>query len=321
MVAARPAALQAVAGAMGGGLPDELSVSGPSWNCTLQMRPRCQIVGGDRVAAAEGRGVRGTGGAGATAAPAAVLELTSEQLLERAADKVWTAASVQGVASMAEAAMDAYVAAGTVDSDEQWICFSNLENLDVLLRGPFVWQLTAMAVVPCDYCPFAALQLYRAAAAAARKTPSCLQVSAARPGGRDCWSSAIEEVIRELWEDHLSPAPQPAVAAARAAAAGAAVGAGGHRAHGGGGGGSGGGGPAKTNAAGADEGPGRAPGGQPAGGEAQAEVEAEPGGELGPGSDAPACGGGGNDLQVLMHLLLLLAQAQAAVVRLDLDTA
>ncbi|KAG2423382.1 hypothetical protein HXX76_015348 [Chlamydomonas incerta] len=110
------AALQAVARAMGGGLPDRLVVRGPSWDCTLQMRPRCQRGrgGGDRVAAADGRGGgdgRGTDGA-ATAAPATRMELTAEQVLERAVDKMWAAASVQGAASMAEAVMHDYLAAG-----------------------------------------------------------------------------------------------------------------------------------------------------------------------------------------------------------------
>ncbi|KAG2423856.1 hypothetical protein HXX76_015016 [Chlamydomonas incerta] len=102
--------------------------------------------GGDSVAAAAGRcgsGGRGTDGA-ATAAPAAVMELTAEQLLERAADKIWTAASVQGAASMAEAEMGADVAARAADSQERsyTLCFTERERWNVLLRGPFVWQLT-----------------------------------------------------------------------------------------------------------------------------------------------------------------------------------
>ncbi|KAG2444702.1 hypothetical protein HXX76_001446 [Chlamydomonas incerta] len=287
-------------------------------------------------------------------APAAVMELTAEQVLERAADKMWAAASVQGVASMAEAAMDAYVAAaGAADSQERQPLYNALERMDVLLRGPFVWQLTcgpgpdggarlltdwlgslvaagpplppaaaapgigvdaaaeasgsemrgcsvaacgsgsAMAVVTCD-CPFTALKLHRAAAAAAAcKTPSCLQVSATRGrGGREYWSSAVEEVIRELWDDHLRSAPQLAAAALRAAAGEDGP------ADGSGGGGSGG--PAMINAAGAGAGSGRAPGGQPAG-------------------DAAVGGSGGDDLQVLVRLLPLLEQAHAAVVYVGLD--
>ncbi|KAG2423627.1 hypothetical protein HXX76_015144 [Chlamydomonas incerta] len=372
--AAAAEALQAVARAMGGGLPNQLSVSGPSWypganfmgywGCTLQTRPRCKGGGGGRVAAADGRGgsgVRGADGA-AMAAPAAVMELTAEQVLERAADKIWAAASAQGAASMAEAAMDAYVAAGVADSQEQKSLYKKRVRMNVLLRGPLVWQLTcgpgaggearlltdwlcslvaagpppppappaaapgrrvnaaagatglkmhgcsfapcgsgsAMAVVTCD-CPFTALQLHGAAAAAAAaaaacKTPSCLQLSAARAGSKYCWSSAIAEVVQELWDDHLSSVPQPAAAAARAAAPGAAAGADGP-ADGGGCGGCGG--PAKTTAAGAGGESGRAPGGQPAG-------------------NAAAGGGRGDyDLQVLMHLLQLLEQVQAVVKYVD----
>ncbi|KAG2423636.1 hypothetical protein HXX76_015153 [Chlamydomonas incerta] len=358
--AAATTAMQAVARAMGGGLPEKLRVSGSSWDCTLQLRPRCQGGGGDRVAAADGRGGSGARGAGgaATAAPAAMMKLTAEQVLERAADKMWAVASVQGAASMAEAAMDAYLAAGAVDSKERRAAFYKLQRMDVLLRGPLVWQLTcgpgsggggplltdwlgslvaaeppppaaapgrgmdaaaravglkisscsfapcspgsAMAVVTCD-CPFAALQLHRAAAAAAaRKTPSCLQVSATRAGGGGSWRYAIAEVIRELWDDHLSSVPQPAAAMACVAAAGAAAVADGPAD---GGGGGGGGGPAKSTAAGTNGEPGRAPGGQPAG-------EAAVGG-----------GGADDDLQVLMRLLPLLQQAQAAVLDMELRSA
>ncbi|KAG2428676.1 hypothetical protein HXX76_011381 [Chlamydomonas incerta] len=280
--AAVAAALQAVASAMGGGLPDQLRVRGSSWDwdCTLQVRPRCQQRRGEDgggVGAADGRGASVDTDGAATAAPAALMELTAEQVLEQAADKIWAAASGQGAA----------------DCDMRF--------KSVLLRGPFVWQLTcapgagggarlltdwlgslvaagpplppgldvaagaagvkvrncsfaasgsgtALAVVTCD-CPFAALQLHRAAtAAAARKTPGCLQVSAARAGDTDRWSSASAEVIRELWDDHLSSGPQPAADVAHAAAAGTVAGADGTT---GGGGGGGGGGPAKTNAAGA----------------------------------------------------------------------
>ncbi|KAG2423621.1 hypothetical protein HXX76_015139 [Chlamydomonas incerta] len=365
--AAAAAALQALARAMGGGLPNQLGVSGPSWDCRLRLRPRCERGSGDRVAAADGRGGsggRGTGGA-AMAAPAAVMELTAEQVLERAADKMWAAASAQGAASMAEAAMDAYLAAGATGSQERRSVYFKLQRMNVLLRGPLVWQLTcapgagggarlltdwlgnlvaagppppsppfsmgvnaavgaaglkmrgcsfapcgpgsAVAVVKCD-CPIAALQLHRAvAAAAAREAPSYLQVSAARVNQfTDCLRHAIAEVVRELWDDHLSSAPQPA------AAAGAAVGAGGP-ADGGGGGGGGGGGPAKTTAASAGGEPARAPSGEPA--------RAPVGGQ--PARDAAAGGGGGgdDDLQVLMRLLQLAEQAHAAVVRVDLDNA
>ncbi|KAG2423638.1 hypothetical protein HXX76_015155 [Chlamydomonas incerta] len=362
--AAAAAALQAVARAMGGRLPGYLHVRGSIrdyWYCRLQMQPRCCRAGGDIVAAANGRsGGRGHGTGGVTmAAPAAVPELTAEQVLERAADKMWAAASVQGAASMAEAAMDAYLAAGAAAPRERGSLYNKLVRMNVLLRGPLVWQLTfgpgsgggaplltdwlgslvaaglpppgmrvgaaagaaglklrgcsyapcgpgsAMAVVTCD-CPFAALQLHRAAAAAARETPSCLQVSAAGPYHQDCWRHAVSEVIEKLWDDHLSSAPRPAAAAARAAAAaGTAARADGPSGGGGGGGGGGGnGGPAKTTAAGAGGEPGRAPGGQPA-------------------RDAAAGGGGGADydLQVLMRLLQLLEQAQAAVVRVELRKA
>ncbi|KAG2423619.1 hypothetical protein HXX76_015137 [Chlamydomonas incerta] len=105
--AAAAAALQAVATAMGGELPDELQVWASDWDWTLQMRPRCQRGGGgDSGAAADGRGGscgRGTGGA-ATAAPAAVIELTAEQVLERAADKIHSRSSRAG-GQMAAAAV------------------------------------------------------------------------------------------------------------------------------------------------------------------------------------------------------------------------
>ncbi|KAG2423006.1 hypothetical protein HXX76_015604 [Chlamydomonas incerta] len=346
------AALQGLARAMGGGLPEELVVCGSSWSCTLQMRRRCQRAeGGDggRVAAADGRGCsdgHGPGGA-ATAAGAAATELTAEQVLERAAAKGWAAASAQGTASMAEAALDAYVAAaGGADSQERTSLYKDLELVDVLLRGPFVRQLTcgseagggaplltnwlrslvaagpppppppppldaaaaaprvgmcacsfapcgsgsAMAVVMCD-CPLTALQLHRAAAAAACKTPGCLEVSAVEAdccGGEDCcWSSAIDGVIQELWDDHLRSVTQPTEGAARAAAAGTAAGTG-----------------AEVDGPAGE--PERVQGGGP--------------GDAAAGGGGGGGGGGGDDgLQVLMRLLQLVEQAHAAVVRVELD--
>ncbi|KAG2431092.1 hypothetical protein HXX76_009624 [Chlamydomonas incerta] len=333
--AAAVAALQAVMRALGGGLPERLELNGPCWGCKLQLRPRCQSGGG--AAAAGGRGGSGRRGAGgaAAAAPAAVMGLTAEQLLRRAADKIWAAASVHDAASVAEAAMDAYAAAGAADSQQRRAPYSKLERMDVLLRGPFLWQLTcgprgtrrltdwlglvaagptgpplppqlpagaagatcrscscscaacgygcAMAVVTCD-CPFTALQLHRAAAAAARMTPSGLQVSAAQAGSKDRWRDAIVEAMEDLWNDHISSAPQPAAAAARAAAAGTA---------------------ARTCVeVGCPAGePRRAPGGRPAGDAAAG------------GGD----GGGDDDLQALLRLLSLVGQAHAAVVVVELD--
>ncbi|KAG2423568.1 hypothetical protein HXX76_015208 [Chlamydomonas incerta] len=335
------AALQAVARAMVGGLPEQLEVSGPKWDCmlcTLQVRPRCRhalaAAGGGRGGEGEGRG---GGGAATAAQPAAVMALTTaEQVLGGGGGQdlgvgVGAGRGVDGGGSGGSLCCSrggGGLAGATVP------LFSQLEQLGVLLRGPFVSQLArgpgadgggggsarlltdwlcslvaagplppaaavqgsewdaaagaaaevgmrgcsfapcgsgdAMAVVACG-CPFAALQLHRAAAAAAREAPGCLQVSAARAAwdkgkATDCWHSAIGE----------QPAAATAVAAAGTAggtAGGPAAGADGPAA------GGGGGGPAQTIVFGAGGAPGRALGGEA--------------GDAAPGDGGAGSGGGG----------------------------
>ena len=256
-VAAR---LQAVVRAVGG-MPEKLQF-GRYWvsYLSLQTRPRYSGgAGGHRQAA---------GSAATPAAPAAVTEVTAQQVLERAAARMWDTAEAEAAAAMAraEAAEAAYVA------ENSWHRREELARMYILLRGPFVWQRTcgpdgaasgggaarlkewleslvarspppataataaaaavapgspagtaaaaeapgevkvrrcsfaacgsgsAVAVVWCDD-PIAALQLYRAAAAAAGEAPGCPQVSACKADDghlatldSQCWAPAINEV-------------------------------------------------------------------------------------------------------------------------------
>ena len=241
-------ALQAVVRAVGG-LPEELRFGGygrPA-RLELQTRPRYSAgAGGDRQAA---------GSAATPATPAAVAEVTAQQVLERAAARMWDTAEAEAAAAMAraEAAEAAYVA------ENSWHRREELARMYILLRGPFVWQRTcgpdgaasgggaarlkewleslvarspppatasvagatpgiqariaaeapgevkvrrcsfaacgsgsAMALAECGD-PIAALQLYRAAvAAAAGEAPGCLQVSVCKAGA--AWTVEISKV-------------------------------------------------------------------------------------------------------------------------------
>ncbi|PNW72850.1 hypothetical protein CHLRE_14g608900v5 [Chlamydomonas reinhardtii] len=273
------AALQAVVRAVGG-MPEELQYGRHGhWRLSLQTQPRYSGGAGGHSQAA--------GSAATAAAPAAVMlaEVTAQQVLERAAARMWDTAEAEAAAAMAraEAAEAAYVA------ENSWHRREELARMYILLRGPFVWQRTcgpdgaasgggaarlkewleslvarspppataaaaavapgspagtaaaaeapgevkvrrcsfaacgsgsAVAVVWCDD-PIAALQLYRAAAAAAAgEAPGCLQVSVCKEGADEDWTPVIHAVIRELWDDHLGSAPVMAMPTGTAAAAG-----------------------------------------------------------------------------------------------------
>ncbi|PNW72838.1 hypothetical protein CHLRE_14g608350v5 [Chlamydomonas reinhardtii] len=331
-------ALQAVVRAVGG-LPEELRFGGygrPA-RLELQTRPRYSAgAGGDRQAA---------GSAATPATPAAVAEVTAQQVLERAAARMWDTAQAEAAATVAEAeaAEAAYVA------DNSWYRREKLVRMHVLLRGPFMWQLTcgpdgaasgsgaarlkewleslvarspppatasvagatpgiqariaaeapgevkvrrcsfaacgsgsAMALAECGD-PIAALQLYRAAvAAAAGEAPGCLQVSVCKAGA--AWTVEISKVIRELWEDHRRSAPVLAMPTGTAAAAGQGLAARG---------------PPEAGA----ERPGQAAAGQVGAAAGQGEAVAGRAGVA-----AWEC-----DLQVLQRLLLLTEQAHEVV--------
>ena len=250
------AALQAVVRAVGG-MPEELQYGRHGhWRLSLQTQPRYSGGAGGHSQAA--------GSAATAAAPAAVMlaEVTAQQVLERAAARMWDTAEAEAAAAMAraEAAEAAYVA------ENSWHRREELARMYILLRGPFVWQRTcgpdgaasgggaarlkewleslvarspppataataaaaavapgspagtaaaaeapgevkvrrcsfaacgsgsAVAVVWCDD-PIAALQLYRAAAAAAAgEAPGCLQVSVCKEGADEDWTPVIHAV-------------------------------------------------------------------------------------------------------------------------------
>ncbi|KAG2434559.1 hypothetical protein HYH02_012225 [Chlamydomonas schloesseri] len=126
-------------------LPSRLRVYGSGWSIGLQVASRragSEAGSSSSSSALQISAAAPHGCPGQQALPP-VAEATAVHVLAAATGRAWEAAvAAEGLAAQAEAAMARYARAVAPHQEVPWHLSGLLQPLDVLLRGPLVWQLT-----------------------------------------------------------------------------------------------------------------------------------------------------------------------------------